>query len=236
MEVWAHVTNEWDLSILSRSSAALTVLNSDTLSRLNTNDFAGMEIDGGIGFGGGLLKRCRGTEDVVGREVLVLADLPNGCLNTAESAGADDGHTIFLLLVEGFKLLHHARAGLCVLFELFDDLTELAVDVRIELVLLHLEAEFVLERDQHAAEVLSYKVFEKLGSGVAFGLVVLFQNLIGKLGTGFEGERFGKDKSIVAIEEDLDDLGWSLLSLLSWPSRGSPPLTLGILISRIYWL
>lgn len=33
-----------------------------------------------------------------------------------------------------------------------------------------------------------------------------FEDLIGQFGTSFESERFGKDKGIIAIEEDLIDL------------------------------
>lgn len=52
------------------------------------------------------------------------------------------------------------------------------------------EVEFLLEVDDHAAEVLANEVIEELGTGVAVGDVVFGEDLIGEVGTSFEGELF----------------------------------------------
>ena len=50
------------------------------------------------------------------------------------------------------------------------------------------------------------EVFEKLGPGVALVNAVFGEDLIGKVGAGFEGEFFGEDEGVVTVEEDMCDL------------------------------
>jgi hypothetical protein len=47
---------------------------------------------------------------------------------------------------------------------------------------------------------------EQLWASEAIGDTLGFEDLIGEFGAGFESERFGKDKGIIAIEEDFFDL------------------------------
>jgi len=65
-----------------------------------------------------------------------------------------------------------------------------------------------LQAFEHAAEVLADKVFEELRAGVAVWKALFFEDFVGEVGAGLEGERFGEDKSVVAVEEDVFDLGW----------------------------
>jgi hypothetical protein len=62
----------------------LAVLNGDTFFRFDTDDFASMKIDGWVGFRGRLLQARGGTEDVVVREEVVLADLDDAGTDTSE--------------------------------------------------------------------------------------------------------------------------------------------------------
>jgi hypothetical protein len=71
---------------------------------------------------------------------------------------------------------------------------------------------FLLQADHHAAEVLPHEVFEQLFTRVVDILdVVLFEELVGEVGTGFEGEALGEDERVVAVEEDVFDLVCALV-------------------------
>ena len=59
---------------------------------------------------------------------------------------------------------------------------------------------------EHAAEVLADEFAHQLGTGVAVWDGLLLEDLVGEFGAGFEGEDFGKDERVVAVEEDLLDL------------------------------
>lgn len=71
-----------------------------------------MEVDGGIGLGGGNGQARGGAEDVIGREVFVLPDFLDAGLDAGQGAGAYDGHAVFALLGDLFQLLVHALARL----------------------------------------------------------------------------------------------------------------------------
>ena len=60
-----------------------------------------------------------------------------------------------------------------------------------------------MEGDDHAAEVLAHEVGEELGTGVALVDVVFGEDFVGEVGAGFEGELFGEDERVVAVEEEL---------------------------------
>jgi len=64
-----------------------------------------------------------------------------------------------------------------------------------------------LQAFEHAAEVLADEVFEELRAGVAVGETFFFEDLVGQIGAGLEGEGFGEDEGVVAVEEDVFDLG-----------------------------
>lgn len=50
------------------------------------------------------------------------------------------------------------------------------------------------------------KISQQLGPGVAVWEALRFEDFVGELGAGFEGEGFGEDERVVAVEEDLFDL------------------------------
>lgn len=52
-----------------------------------------------------------------------------------------------------------------------------------------------------------------MGAGVAVWKTFRFEEFIGKVGAGDEGEFFGEDKGVVAVEEELCDLGTWLSAL-----------------------
>lgn len=71
------------------------------------------------------------------------------------------------------------------------------------------------------------EVGKEFGAGVALGDVVFGEDLVGEVGAGFEGEFFGEDEGVVAVEEDFGDLcrngiSWCLL-------YGLGGLTLGMM-------
>jgi hypothetical protein len=53
---------------------------------------------------------------------------------------------------------------------------------------------------------LADEVAEELRAGVAVGDVFGGEDLVGELGAGFEGEGFGEDEGVVAVEEEVLDL------------------------------
>jgi len=52
----------------------------------------------------------------------------------------------------------------------------------------------------HSAEVLAHEFFEQFRAGITVGYALGFQDLVGKVGTCFEGSLFGEDEGVVAIE------------------------------------
>jgi hypothetical protein len=64
----------------------------------------------------------------------------------------------------------------------------------------------LLETNHHATEILADEGLEKLVYSVSVVDVVLFEDLIGEIGAGLEGELLGENEGVVAIEEDILDL------------------------------
>ena len=186
--------------------AALAVLHRDTLGRLDAKDLAGMQIDGRIGLAGRLGQRGRRAEDPVGREEPVLVHFLDGRLDTPERARAHDRQLVLPVVVQLLQGLGRADAGLRLGLERRDDLVLLLQDVRVELVIAHLEAVLLLQRDHHAAEVLAHEVDEQLRARVALAEAMFFEDRVGERGARFEGELFRQDKCVVAVEEDVGDL------------------------------
>jgi len=68
------------------------------------------------------------------------------------------------------------------------------------------EVVLVAQREQHAAEVLADEFGHQGGAGIV-GLDVVFgEDGVGELGAGREGEGFGEDEGVVAVEEEGGDL------------------------------
>ncbi|TGO20936.1 hypothetical protein BPAE_0255g00040 [Botrytis paeoniae] len=77
-------------------------------------------------------------------------------------------------------------------------LTHVAFELRIG----HRIVVFAFETADHAAEILPHEFREQLRTGVAVADTAGFENFIGEIGTSFEGEGFGEDKRVVAVEEE----------------------------------
>lgn len=90
--------------------------------------------------------------------------------------------------------------------ELLDNLSELTIDVVVEVLLWDGEVKLLLKRDHHAAEVLANKVLEELGAGIALWLSISFEDLVGKIGASLKGEFFAQDEGVIAVKENLLDL------------------------------
>lgn len=62
------------------------------------------------------------------------------------------------------------------------------------------------------------KVDDELVARVSFRFAIFLEDLVGKVGTSFEGEFFGKDEGVVTVEEELCDLNDSFESV-AFPSN-----------------
>ena len=165
-----------------------------------------MEVDGWIRLGRWHRQRGGGAEDVVFREVLGLVDFVDAGLDTAERTRADDGHAVLLGFVQLVKLLGAPHAGFGVSLQLGNHSVFFHGHILLHLRTGDREVELFLEVHNHTAEVLADEVIEELGTGVAVWNVVFGEDLVGEVGTSFEGELFREDEGVVAVEEDLSDL------------------------------
>ena len=52
------------------------------------------------------------------------------------------------------------------------------------------------------------KIDDQLVSSVAIGNALFLEDLVGEVGTCFEGKVLGQDESVVAIEQEVLDLDW----------------------------
>jgi hypothetical protein len=126
--------------------------------------------------------------------------------DTRLGGGRDDGHGVALLL-HPLELLSHARALSALLRELLGDLAELTSHEVVLLLLWHLEVVLLLQAENHVAEIVPHEVFEQR-VGVVSGLdVVLLHDLVGEIRTCLERQTLGLAERVVAVEEDVLDLG-----------------------------
>ena len=139
-------------------------------------------------------------------EKLILADFFHAGLDSAQGAGADDSHAIFLTLVQLFQNGHDTDARFCLCLQSLNDFPQFAANVLVDFGVGELEAMSLLQAGDDAAEVLTDEGGHEIGARVAISDVVLLEHLVGKFGTCFEGEFFGQNQSIVTIEEELGDL------------------------------
>ena len=207
--VAAHIPDDGNARPDRTQRPTLAVLDRHTLPRLLSDDLARMQVDGRIGLRGRFLERGRSAEDMLGGEELVLADLDDGGLDAAQGAAAHDRETVFLLAVQFLQLRGAVDAGLGVALQLGDDPVLFLADVRFQLVVGDAEVELCLQGDDHAAEVLADEIGEEFGAGVALFDVVFGEDFVGEIGAGFEGELFAQHERVVAVEEELCDLGIS---------------------------
>ena len=229
--ITANIPDDVDTGVVGTPDTALAILDRHTLLRLHADDLAGMEVDGRIRLAGRLGQGRGSAEDVIVGEILILIDLFDRRLDSRDGGRGHNRHPVLLRFGQLLQLFVAADAGFGLCGQGLDDALELLFDVVVELVFSHLEVVFLLQGDHHAAEVLADKVDEELGSGVVGIDLVFFEDLIGKFGAGFEGEFFGEDQRVVAVEEELFDLcgGISTVVPLIRLLGGASSFTLGIL-------
>ena len=201
-----HIPNGRNVSTNGTRRPTLTILDSHTLLGLLPNHLARMQIDSRIRLRRRLLQTRRRAEDVVGREELVLPDFDDARLHPPQRTAAHDRQPVLLAGVQLLELGRAVDAGLRIPLELGDHAVFLLRDVALHLIVRDLEVELLLQRDDHAAEVLAHEVGEELGPRVALVDVELGEDLIAEVGAGFEGEFLRKDEGVVAVEEDFGDL------------------------------
>ncbi|TGO47124.1 hypothetical protein BCON_0292g00060 [Botryotinia convoluta] len=87
-------------------------------------------------------------------------------------------------------------------------LTHVAFEFRIG----HRVVVLAFETTDHTAEILPHEFREQLRTGVAVADTAGFEDFIGEIGAGFEGEGFGEYECVVAVEEEGGYLGWGVSS------------------------
>ena len=202
----AHVANGVDAGANGRQGARLAVLDRNSLGGGLAANLQGMQVDGGVRLGGGLLQRSGGTEDHVGVKVLVLADLLDGRNHATESRRGNHGQMVLLLGGKLLQLLGGPFTGSCLGLKLGNDPVFFLLDVHLQLVFLHLKLVLGLEADHHTAEVLADKVLDQLLASVAIWDTATLQNLVGQIGACLKGQDFRQHQSVVAVKEDFCDL------------------------------
>lgn len=201
----SDVGDEWDACTHAGSGSGLAVLDSQALLWLDTELLAGVEVDGGVGLAGWWVERGGSRVDgLVGEEAHEVG-LLEGCNDTWLGGGRDDRHWVALSLGP-LELLSDTWALDALLAQLGSDAAELHVDILVDLLRRHGEVVLLLEADEHVAEIVADEVLEQRVGGVASIDAVLLQNLIGEVGTSFEGETLRLAEGVVAVEEDVLDL------------------------------
>jgi len=116
------------------------------------------------------------------------------------------------MLLQLLELSIDTNTWLELRFQLGDHGVFFASHVFLELGVGHVVLVLGLEVRDHAAEILAYELAEELGAGVAVVNAPRGKDFVGQLGAGFEGEGFGEDERVVAVEEEGGDLrvlaGW----------------------------
>ena len=102
--------------------------------------------------------------------------------------------------------VHRTLTWVCFILELRNDSVLLILHIALKLFLRQLEAVFFLQGHHHTTEVLPNKVDDKLIPSVAVSDSLFRKDLIGEVGTRFEGNLFGENKSVVTVEQQVFDL------------------------------
>ena len=139
-------------------------------------------------------------------EILGLVDFVDAGLDTAQSTRADHSHAVLLGFVQLVELLAAPHAGFGIPLQLVNHPVFFHRHVFLHLRAGDGEVELFLEVHDHAAEVLADEVIEEFGAGVAVWDIEFGEDLVGEVGTSFEGELFGEDEGVVTVEEDFGDL------------------------------
>lgn len=103
--------------------------------------------------------------------------------------------------------VHHTLTWVCFILELRNDCVLLILHIALKLFVRQLEVVFLLQGHHHTTEVLPNKVDDELIPSVAVSDSLFRKDLIGEIGTCFEGNLFGENKSVVTVEQEVFDLG-----------------------------
>lgn len=205
--VRSHVPNQRNARILRRRSPTLAILDRDTLTRLHANDLTSMQIDCRIRLARRRRQTRRRTKHMILWEIVIHLRLLNARHNPTQRTRAHDRHAVFAFLLEPLQHGHHPLARLRLRAQLGNHGAQLALHVVLELLRGQLEVVLLRQAEQHAAEVLADIFRQQLRAGVAVWFPLLFEDLVGQLGARFEGEGLGEHERVVAVEEDVLDLG-----------------------------
>jgi hypothetical protein len=102
--------------------------------------------------------------------------------------------------------VHRTLTWVCFILKLRNDCVLLVLRIALKLFLRQLEAVFLLQGHYHTTEVLPNKVDDELISSVVVSDSLFRKDLIGEVGTCFEGNLFGKNKSVVTVKQEIFDL------------------------------
>lgn len=213
LSIRTDVANHFDAGASSAQGTALAVLDRDALLGLLAKLLYSVEVDGGVGLAGGLLKTCGSREDDVTGEVLVLSNLFDRGADTAESRRGNNGKLVLVGSGELLELLVDTGARSEGLLELGNDSILLLENIGLEVLGGDLDVVEFLERKEHAAEVLTDELLDQsLASETDLKLTAL-TDLVDKAGAGLEGELLGEDEGVVAVEQESGDLASCQLKL-----------------------
>ena len=165
-----------------------------------------MEVDGRVRLASRGVEAGSSGEDDIAREVLVLANLLNRSFYTSQSGGRDDREKVLFRSSEPLKLLIDTRAGLQGSFELGNDSVLLSENVLLEVLRADLDVIALLQRSEHASEVLTNEFLDESIASEANFDIALFADFVDEVGASLEGEFLGKNEGVVAIEEEGVDL------------------------------
>ena len=201
-----HITHRQNPRPNRRRRTTLTILNRHTLLRLHPQLLHRVQIHRRIRFARRLLQRRRRAVNAISK-ILRLVCLLHARLQSSQRTRAHNRHQIPPFLFQPHQLLVYSLARLQRRLELRNHLVFFFAHVPLEFRSAHLVVVFALETADHAAEILSHEFREELGTRVPIADAAGFENLIGEIGTCFEGEGFGEHECVVAVEEESGYLG-----------------------------
>jgi hypothetical protein len=196
-----RIPNRLNLCSICSSRTTLAILYGHTLLCRLPQHLNSMQIDRWIRLAGRLRQARRSTEHMLARKVLILSHLINTSLHSSKSTGADNRQMVFPMFLQLLQLGIHALTRSQLLLQLRNNFVFFLGDVFLEFFVRHLVLIFGFQGDHHAAEVLPDELGEELRPCVAIGDVPRCQDLVCELSAGFEGELFGEDERVIAIEE-----------------------------------
>lgn len=174
----ANVANARDVGSHGGRSTTFTIFYSNTLFILDSKLFTSKVVDLRIGLAGRGDQAGSRAVDVLVPEVFHEVGLFERSDDARLSARADDRHGVAHLL-DLLELFGNVRARLRFCHELRNHLTQLGLDILLQLLRGHGEAVQLLQAQHHAAEVLPDELFEEAFSGVGCGDVMFPEKFVG---------------------------------------------------------